>query len=94
MVSTSKKLWIKEYYLDRKDFSSFCFCWWKPLLKLERIKFLKNNLIFLLMEIIGGIQFLKVTLFWQMETDFRAFFLLVETIIEIWRNSVFKKYFC
>ena len=59
---------MKEYYLDRKEFSSFCFCWWKPLLKLERIKFLKNNLIFLLMEIIGGIQFLKVTLFWQMET--------------------------
>ena len=134
---------MKEYYLDRKEFSSFCFCWWKPLLKLERIKFLKNNLIFLLMEIIGGIQFLKVTLFWQMETvlelsfcqwkplqklerikflknnlifllmeiiggiqflkvtlfwqmetDFRAFFLLVETIIEIRRNSVFKKYFC
>ena len=29
-----------------------------------------------------------------METDFRAFFLLVETIIEIRRNSVFKKYSC
>ena len=27
-----------------------------------------------------------------METDFRAFFLLVETIIEIGRNSDFKKY--
>ena len=29
-----------------------------------------------------------------METDFRAFFLLVETIIKIRRNSVFKKYSC
>ena len=27
-----------------------------------------------------------------METDFRAYFLLVETIIEIRKNSVFKKY--
>ena len=29
-----------------------------------------------------------------MGTDFRAFFRLVKTIIEIRRNSVFKKYFC
>ena len=29
-----------------------------------------------------------------METDFRALFLLVETIIEIGRNSIFKKYYC
>ena len=29
-----------------------------------------------------------------METDFRAFILLVETIIEIRQNSVFKKYYC
>ena len=29
-----------------------------------------------------------------METDFSAFFLLVETIIEIGRNSIFKKYYC
>ena len=29
-----------------------------------------------------------------METDFRAFFLLVETIIEIRRNSIFKKHNC
>ena len=28
-----------------------------------------------------------------METDFRTFFLLVETIIEIGQNSVFKKIF-
>ena len=29
-----------------------------------------------------------------METDFRAFFLLMETIIEIRRNPMFIKYFC
>ena len=29
-----------------------------------------------------------------METDFRAFFLLVETIIEIRRNLIVKKYSC
>ena len=29
-----------------------------------------------------------------METDFRDLFLLVETIIEIGRNSIFKKYYC
>ena len=29
-----------------------------------------------------------------METDFRAFFLLVETIIEIRQNSIFLKNYC
>ena len=29
-----------------------------------------------------------------MEMDFRGFFLLVETIIEIRRNLVFEKHFC
>ena len=43
---------------------------------------------------IRGIQFLKTNLILLMETDFRAFFLLVEIIIEITRNSVFKKYSC
>ena len=74
------------FHLDRKG---FCFCWWKPLRKLRRIKFLKNNLL-----PGNGNQgesnFEKLTLFRLMETDFRAFFLLVETIIEIRRNSVFK----
>ena len=29
-----------------------------------------------------------------METDFRDFFLLMETIIEIRQNPIFKKYSC
>ena len=38
--------------------------------------------------------FKKVTLFRPMETDFRAFFQLVETIIKVRRNPIFKKYSC
>ena len=33
--------------------------------------------------------FEKVNLFWLMKTNFKAFFLLVETIIEIRGNSFF-----
>ena len=44
MVSTSKNLKML-FHLDRKRFYSFYFCWWKPLLKLGRIQFLKNNLL-------------------------------------------------
>ena len=44
------------FHLDRKGFYSFCFSWWKPLLKLGRIKFLKNNLPVIENR---GIQFLK-----------------------------------
>ena len=32
------------FHLDKKGFYSFCFCYWKLLLKLGRIKFFKNNL--------------------------------------------------
>ena len=46
------------------------------------------------MEIRGNPVFLKMTLFQLMETDFRAFFLLVETIIEIRQNLSFEKYSC
>ena len=35
-----------------------------------------------------------MTLFQLMETDFGTFFLLLETIIEIRQNSIFKKYYC
>ena len=58
-------------------------------MKLGRIKVLKNNLLH-----VNGNQgepnFLKATLFRLTEMDFRALFLLVETIIEIRQNSIFK----
>ena len=60
----------------------------EPLLKLERINLFKKNLL-----PANGNQdesnFQKVNLLQLMEIDFMAFFLLVETIIEIRRNSVF-----
>ena len=98
MVSTSQILFSKTilFHLDGKGFHSFCFCWWKPLFQLERIKFLKNNL--LPANGANGNQeepnFQKVILFRLMKTDFRAFFLLLETIIEIRQNSIFKRYYC
>ena len=39
----------------------------------------------------GETNFSKVLLLRLMETDFRAFFLLVKTIIEIRQNPIFKK---
>ena len=81
------------FHLDGKGFYSFCFCWWKPSLKLGTINCLKNNLLFGNGNQ-GESNFKKLTIFRLIETDFRAFFLQVETIIEIRRNSVFIKYSC
>ena len=62
-------------------------------MKLERISFKKNNLIFLLREIRGNPIF-KSNLFPANGNGLRTFFLLKETIIKTRQNSVFKKYSC
>ena len=80
------------FHLDRKGFYSFCFCQQKPLLNQEERNFQKITLL-LLIEFRGN-QFLKSNFTPTNGTDFRTFFLLVKTIIEIRRNPIFKKYFC